>query len=592
MGLGLTKKSSSTNKKQTVETVENTAPQTTTQQTNTPATNTAINNTTNTTKNTSGGTSSGGTYDANKNYSKLIQEAVASGDYRTAAQLEVERNYKVDDMNALGTNTNGYTTTNNYAGWLDTTDYGTIAKQQMAYGASPDEVQETYNNRYNKSANTIGLQQYADDALMQQMLAYINSAQNTELPEFDEEYWTENQPTFSDNYAGISEELFNKILSRENFSYNAEDDPLYQQYAEMYRREGDRARENTLADIASSAGGMNSWAVTAAQQAQNNYNAQLGDKIPELYQLAYQMYLNEKASDVENFGLANQMSDRQYNRYMDQMNLWRDDRNFAFDYYLSDWDNYKWGTEFNSNVNQNQIANDRYDKEWEYGVSTDQYNREQAENETAYNREQQEINDARAWAIDLINAGTTPDAATLQKAGLTLAQAQQMAAAQKASGSKSSGGSSGGGYDATTTDTPTKSGITSEIRTKAASFSSNTALDNYLIGLIQSGVITSDEALALSAEYSDPNEKYAYDAEGNPTTNYSYRDMVNSTAGWEVNDDGGTNWGGGVDNDAILTAPTGEQMRADALVDRLVEEGMTASEARDAVEKLQKNLNS
>ena len=440
MGLGLTKKSSSSSKKN--NTTSSTTPQTTTQQTNTPATNTATNNTTNTTKNTSGGTSSGGTYDANKNYSKLIQEAVASGDYRTAAQLEVERNYKVDDMNALGTNTNGYTTTNDYAGWLDTTDYGTIAKQQMAYGASPDEVQETYNNRYNKADGTIGLQQYADDALMQQMLAYINSAQDTELPEFDEEYWTENQPTFSDNYAGISEELFNKILSRENFSYNAEDDPLYQQYAEMYRREGDRARENTLADIASSAGGMNSWAVTAAQQAQNNYNAQLGDKIPELYQLAYQMYLNEKASDVENLGLANQMSDRQYNRYMDQMNIWRDDRNFAFDYYLSDWDNYKWGTEFNSNVNQNQIANDRYDKEWEYGVSTDEYNREQAENETAYNREQAERDDAYNRVLDIISAGGTPSQELLNAAGVSAADAAALIASAKANASKSSGGGS------------------------------------------------------------------------------------------------------------------------------------------------------
>ena len=252
------------------------------------------------------------------------------------------------------------------------------------------------------------------------------------------------QPNFGNSYGNALDEMLNKILTREDFKYNAEDDPLYQQYAEMYRREGDRARENTLADIASSAGGMNSWAVTAAQQAQNNYNAQLGDKIPELYQLAYQMYLNEKASMVEDFGLLQQMDSTQYNRYRDTMSDWRDDRNFAFDYYLSDLDKYKWGTEFNYGVSQDQIANDNYNKEWEYGVSTDEYNREQAENETAYNREQQEINDARAWAIDLINAGTTPDAATLQKAGLTLAQAQEMAAAQKASKTKTSSGSSGG----------------------------------------------------------------------------------------------------------------------------------------------------
>lgn len=422
------------------------AKSTTTQQTTAPQTTAPA-----TTTNTSGGTSGSGTYDASKNYSKLIEEAVAKGDYRGAAQLEVERNYKVDDMNSKGTNTNGYTTTNNYAGWLDTTDYGTLGKQQMAGGASAADVQKTYNDRYNKADGTIGLQQYADDELMQQMLDYINSAQDTELPEFDEEYWYSNQPTFNDNYAGISEELFNKILSREGFKYNPADDPLYGYYEDMYRREGDRARENTLADIAASAGGMNSWAVTAAQQAQNNYNAQLGDKIPELYQLAYQMYLNEKASEVENLGLVNQMSDRQYNRYMDQMGIWRDDRDFSYGMYRDNMGDYQWGTGFNYGVNQDLINNAWKDKEWDYGVIQDQYNREQAENEIAYNREQEAQQNARAWALDLIAAGVTPDPATLQQAGLTLDQAKQILANEQASGSRSSGGSSGGSSSSSST---------------------------------------------------------------------------------------------------------------------------------------------
>ena len=270
-----------------------------------------------------------------------------------------------------------------------------------------------------------------------------------EEPVFD---YSVAQPNFGNSYGNALDEMLNKILTREDFKYNAEDDPLYQQYAEMYRREGDRARENTLADIASSAGGMNSWAVTAAQQAQNNYNAQLGDKIPELYQLAYQMYLNEKASMVEDFGLLQQMDSTQYNRYRDTMSDWRDDRNFAFDYYLSDWDNYKWGTEFNYGVSQDQIANDNYNKEWDYGVSTDQYNREQAENETAYNREQAERDDAYNRVLDIISAGGTPSQELLNAAGVSAADAAALIASAQATGSKSSGGggsSSGGGGEVT-----------------------------------------------------------------------------------------------------------------------------------------------
>lgn len=389
-----------------------------------------------TTANASSGTSVG----ANTNYQALINAAVAKGDYVSAAQYEQQRNDKINAMNAAGTNTAGYGTTSNYAGWLDTTDYSTIAKQQMAQGASAADVQETYNNRYNKAANTIGLQQYADDELMQAMLDYINSAQNTELPEFDEEYWMENQPTLSDSYAGISEELFNKILSREDFSYDPSNDPLYGYYQDMYRREGDRAMQNTLAEVASGAGGMNSWAVTAAQQAQNNYNAQLGDKIPELYQLAYQMYLNDKASMVEDLGLANQMSDKQYNRYMDQMNLWRNDRDFSYGMYRDNMGDYQWGTNFNYGVNQDLINNAWKDKEWDYGVATDQYNREQAEIETAWNR-----------AMDLFAAGTKPTEDMLRKAGIAPEQADQILDEVKASKAKApppdDGGDDGDDYE-------------------------------------------------------------------------------------------------------------------------------------------------
>ena len=395
-----------------------------------------------------------------------------------------------------------------------------------------------------------------------------------EEPTFD---YSVAQPSFGNSYGNALDEMLNKILTREDFSYNAEDDPLYQQYAEMYRREGDRARENTLADIASSAGGMNSWAVTAAQQAQNNYNAQLGDKIPELYQLAYQMYLNEKASMVEDFGLLQQMDSTQYNRYRDTMSDWRDDRDFAYGAYRDDMGDYQWGTSFNYGVSQDQINNAWKDKEWEYGVSTDEYNREQAENETAYNREQQEINDARAWAIDLINAGTTPDAATLKAAGLTLAQAQEMAAAQKASSSssKSSGSKgSGSGSGSGATDTTTSSNAVKEARGKLDSMTSNDARYNYLVTLVERGDITEEDANALYAEFEFQN----------------YRDLIGSTSGWSVVNDGGTNWLWGVDGNAVVVAPNGEQLTLDELVDALVEEGMSKSEAKDKVKNLQKEL--
>lgn len=406
MGLGLTVKKKTT----TSGSSQKTTPQTATQS----ATQTTASNTS--------------TAGANTDFMKLMQEAAGRGDYKAAAQYEQQRNNKINSMNSSGTNVGGYTPTNQYTGWLDNTDYGTIGRQLMDSGASKELVEQAYNNRLNKASGTVGMEQYVNDDIMKEMLAYINT------PEFDYDEMLEQRPEFYDSYQGISEDLLNKILSREDFTYDPSDDPLFGYYQDMYRREGDRARENTLADIAASAGGMNSWAVTAAQQAQNDYNAQMTDKIPELYQLAYQMYLNDKASDVENLGLLQQMSDSQYGRYRDQMSDFYNDLNFAYGMYRDDVADGQWNKQFDYNVGRDQISDDRYKTEWEYGVSTDQYNREQAERDSA-----------RAWALDLISAGVTPDDATLQKAGITLDQAKQILANEQQTTARRTSSSNTGG---------------------------------------------------------------------------------------------------------------------------------------------------
>lgn len=78
------------------------------------------------------------------------------------------------------------------------------------------------------------------------------------------------------------------------FSYDVEQDPVYSAYRKQYLREGDRAMADTLAKLSAGTGGRpSSYAVMAAQQAGNYYNSQLTDVIPNLYQNAYQRYLND-----------------------------------------------------------------------------------------------------------------------------------------------------------------------------------------------------------------------------------------------------------------------------------------------------------
>lgn len=98
------------------------------------------------------------------------------------------------------------------------------------------------------------------------------------------------------------------------FSYNLESDPVWQAYKKQYTREGQRATQDALGITAASTGGIpSSYATAAATQAGDYYAAQMTDKVPELYQQAYNRYLNE---------LSQWNADRSfgYGQYIDELN--------------------------------------------------------------------------------------------------------------------------------------------------------------------------------------------------------------------------------------------------------------------------------
>ena len=195
-------------------------------------------------------------------------------------------------------------------------------------------------------------------------------------------------PTYNDNGRLASlDQMYNDIINRDPFSYDVESDPLYQQYKTMYNREGTRAMNDTLASVASGAGGMNSYAVTAASQANNYYASQLGDKIPELYQLAYEMYLTEGDNMVRDFQLGMNMEDMYYNRHRNDVADWLNNQ------YL-DFDKEKWQTEF------------------DYNKGEDSYSK----------------------AMELLMAGITPDAEMLKSANISDDMVAAILALQKKSG--------------------------------------------------------------------------------------------------------------------------------------------------------------
>lgn len=134
--------------------------------------------------------------------------------------------------------------------------------------------------------------------------------------------------TYTSQYGTQIDAALNNIT---NFQYNPLQDASYQALAKVYGARGNIAAKDTLADAASLNGGMQtSYAVSAAQQARNQYNQELAAMIPELesnaYNRAQTTYNALRDADDTAYGrFRDTEGDRQwgwtnqYNAYRDQM---------------------------------------------------------------------------------------------------------------------------------------------------------------------------------------------------------------------------------------------------------------------------------
>lgn len=123
---------------------------------------------------------------------------------------------------------------------------------------------------------------------------------------------------YQSRYGEKIDALLEELGSREPFSYSHTDDPAYAAYAEHYRNAGEQAMKDALGRAAAMTGGQPStYAVSAAQQAQNNYNAALSDVIPQLREAAYAMYLDEGSELRSELSAYLTADEAAYDRHMD-----------------------------------------------------------------------------------------------------------------------------------------------------------------------------------------------------------------------------------------------------------------------------------
>lgn len=309
-------------------------------------------------------------------------------------------------------------TTNPQQTQVPTTDVATgAASSDTPTGSTPSDGSNT--------------PQYGSDGSK----AWQQSFKPTKLTEHYKNTMLETDDARPDKYQSAYESTINDLLEviknqkpfdvKSDANYNA----LYDQYAERYKAQAQRAMNDVMASANAQTGGYGStYGQAAGQQAYDNTMQGMNDNNLNLLNLAYQMYSDNQANDYKKLNAYQTQDNTMYGRYRDDVADWQTDRNY------------------NANQYWNSFQQDRsgYDTDRNFGYSAEQ---------DELNRDDNQYQNAVATATQLAKAGLPVPSYLTDRinqynkkygfSGDAAAALAQIAAAAKAAKAKKSSGSGG-----------------------------------------------------------------------------------------------------------------------------------------------------
>ena len=262
-----------------------------------------------------------------------------------------------------------------------------------------------------RKVNLKGLSQNTQNQ-MQNYESYKPSQGVTAAQKTFEATQTAKPQNYQSKYDGQIQAAYDKIMNREDFKYDLNADPQYQQYKNQFVGQGRRAMMDAQGQGAALTGGYgSSYAATAGNQAYQQYLEQLNQVIPTLYEQAASRYDQQGQNLLNQYELAVGADQRDYSQWVDAYNRWAQE--------LARAEN-TWNTERN----------------FDYGQFSDARN---------YWQQMAQMENANYWqgrdqayqlALTMLQAGQTPSADMLYAAGIgneDLAKLQAMYAPKRRS---------------------------------------------------------------------------------------------------------------------------------------------------------------
>lgn len=168
------------------------------------------------------------------------------------------------------------------------------------------------------------------------------------------------RPSFDYTYDSEMRALIDQILNSNLADWKQGDQ--YAALRDQYAANGQMSMADLLGQVSSRTGGLaSSYAASVANQEYNDW-------MSKLEQAAREMYQQDRSDKLNSLGMLSDAYDREYGEYGDKLNQWNADRNFAYQ------------------QAQDALANQWKQKEWDYNMSQDEWNRaaQQAEMMASY----------------------------------------------------------------------------------------------------------------------------------------------------------------------------------------------------------------
>ena len=168
------------------------------------------------------------------------------------------------------------------------------------------------------------------------------------------------RPSFDYSYDSEMRALIDQILNSNLADWKQGDQ--YAALRDQYAANGEMGMADLLGQVSSRTGGLaSSYAASVANQEYNDW-------MSKLEQAAREMYQQDRSDKLNSLGVLSDAYDREYGEYGDKLNQWNTDRNFAYQ------------------QAQDALANQWKQKEWDYNMSQDEWNKaaQQAEMMASY----------------------------------------------------------------------------------------------------------------------------------------------------------------------------------------------------------------